>query len=66
MQEQIADFHLELLKIAFYDGIAELIYFLNGEMSQAFERLFFVPWTFCPQFIHDVEQTLESVLLSLH
>jgi hypothetical protein len=59
VEHQITQFLFYFLMVIPKDGIAKLIGFFYGEMAKGLQGLFFIPRTFGPDFIHDIEQMLK-------
>ena len=56
MQQQVADLFFDAFPIVVGDSIGQFIGFLDRKLAQGLDGLLFIPWTFLPQVVHDLDQ----------
>ena len=66
VQHQITNFLLDAWNVFFQNGVGQLISLFNGEVAEALEGLFSIPWTLLAQFVHDGEQAGKGIEFVLH
>ena len=57
MQQEIAQFLLYSPPVLIGNSLGKFIGLLNGHVTKALDRLFLIPGTFFPKFIHNRHQS---------
>src|SRR5215469_5024631 len=66
VKQQIPQFLFDPLPVFFGDGIGQLVHLFYRQRTKGPDSLFPVPGTFLPQIVHDLHQTLKSLLILVH